>query len=214
MSGPPVPSATTLRQRMVRLPVAGVTARLGDRIGAAVNISLGGACMRLNGSAVVGSEASLVLVKGPVVMHVTAQVLRATPDSQPNDAAESWLVAVRLIRPPSQALAMIPRLLAAVPTGAGAAALHIMDRRQPDRLPDPACTKCLAPPGDVKVTARSDEAIVLQCQKCGHRWSWLKSAGRCPRLPIHSPRKAHRVAMTACSCPVSIYCWKLRSLPS
>ena len=48
------------------------------------------------------------------------------------------------------------------------------DRRQPNRLPDPACSKCLAPPARVKVISRTDDVVHFRCQACDHTWSLPK----------------------------------------
>jgi len=50
----------------------------------------------------------------------------------------------------------------------------LKDRRQPNRLPDPACPRCLAEPAHVKATSRSADAVSFACQECDHTWSLPK----------------------------------------
>lgn len=49
-----------------------------------------------------------------------------------------------------------------------------VDRRQPNRLTDPSCPRCFAPPDRVKAFSRTDATISFKCQTCEHTWSLPK----------------------------------------
>src|SRR5882762_8789537 len=87
-----------IRQRAVRLPVLGATARLGDRLGQLVNLSIAGALLRLDAAVQIGGEFPVVLMKGPDALRLPARVVRVSPaiEEPPTDLAR-WFVAVEFV---------------------------------------------------------------------------------------------------------------------
>jgi hypothetical protein len=102
-----------MRQRAVRLPVSGATARLSDRLGQLVNLSIGGALLKLDAPLPTGGEFAVILTKGPETLRLPARVVRSTPATQ-DAATESaaWFVAIEFVRVPNEARAAMPRLVA------------------------------------------------------------------------------------------------------
>ena len=106
-----------MRQRAVRLPVLGGAARVGDLRGQLVNLSIGGALLRLDAPAPINGEFIIVLLKGSDVLRIPARIVRTTPDMQesPHDAV-GWFVAVEFTALPIEARATMPRFVARTPT--------------------------------------------------------------------------------------------------
>jgi hypothetical protein len=100
---------------MVRLPAEGVSADLRGAKGEAVNISAGGAFLRVNSRPDVGSGQRLVLIKGDRRLAVDAVVLRVTPDFSSAEPDQLWLVAVQFRAEPSEMRRLISKLLEPTP---------------------------------------------------------------------------------------------------
>ena len=100
-----------LHPRMVRLPAEGVSADLRGGKGEALNISGGGAFLRVNCTPEVGSEQRLVLVRGDHRVAVDSVVLRVTPDVSSVEPDQRWLVGVRFKAEPAEMRRVISKLL-------------------------------------------------------------------------------------------------------
>lgn len=165
--------------RAVRLGVTGVIARFGEsRLGHVLNISVSGALLRLNASAVVGECEELTLVRGSYLVRVSASVVRISRNSAPDATDEEWNIAVQFKQSPSAVRSYLTGLLDRGSPGVSMMVDGVRDRRLPTRLPDPACPSCGAEGPDVQVTDRLEKAIAFGCARCQHSWLVPKPLAR------------------------------------
>jgi len=166
----------SLKARAVRLRVSGVVARLGlDRVGHVVNISAGGALLRLNERATVGDRHELTLLRGAYLLRVPTSVVRVSRSVAAGET-DKWDIAVRFDASTST---IRPQLTELLPDASGVRVMvrGMTDRRLPTRLPDPACPVCGAIQPSVQVERRPAAAVVFRCARCRHSWSVPKPPG-------------------------------------